>query len=56
MDNKIIEIINFTKIKIIVFYYCDNSKFLDITVYYTKKTNTLTSGSNYEKDMHIRMY
>ena len=36
LDNKIIEIINFIKIKIMVFYYRDNSKFLDITVYYTK--------------------
>ena len=32
LDNKIIEIINFIKIKIIVFYYRDNSKFLDITI------------------------
>ena len=36
LDNKIIKIINFIKIKIMVFYYRDNSKFLDITVYYTK--------------------
>ena len=36
LDNKIIELINFIKIKIIVFDYHDNSKFLDITMYYTK--------------------
>ena len=33
LGNKIIKVIN---LKIMVFYYRDNSKFLDITVYYTK--------------------
>ena len=51
LNIKIIESINFIVIKIIVFYYCDNSKFLDITVYYTK-TNTLVPGAIMEQDMH----
>ena len=42
-------------IKIIAFYYCDNSKFLDITVYYTK-TNTLVPKAIMEQDMHICLY
>ena len=52
LDNKIIETINFIVIKIIVFYYRDNSKFLGITAYYTK-TNTLVPGAIMEQDMHI---
>ena len=37
------------------FYYRDSSKFLDVTVYYTK-TNTLVPGEIMEQDMHIRHY
>ena len=44
LDNKIIEPKNFIMIKIIVFYYRDNSKFLDITVYYTY----ISAWSKYE--------
>ena len=54
LDNKIIEIINFIMIKIIVFYYRDNSKILDITVYYTKR-KTLP-GTIMEQDVHICHY
>ena len=34
--------------------YCDNSKFMDITVNYTKM-NTLVPGAIMEQDMHIIM-
>ena len=40
--DKIIEIMNFIKIKIIAFYYRDNSEF------HQKQICTLTSGNNHE--------
>ena len=53
LDNKIIETVNFIVIKIMNFYYRDNSKFLDITVYFTK-TNTLVPDETIiNQDMHI---
>ena len=55
LDNKIIETINFIMIKIIAFYYRNNNKFLDISVYYTK-TNSLVPGAIMEQDMHIYCY
>ena len=44
-------------IKIIVFYYRDNSKFLDITVYYVHKNKciNLVPRAIMEQDMRIRM-
>ena len=55
LDNKIIETINFIVIKIMVFYYRDNGKFLNITVYYAK-TNTLVPRANIKQDIHICHY
>ena len=51
LDDKIIEMINFIKIKDIFLFYRDDSKFL----YITSKTNTLAFRSNYETSycMHI---
>ena len=42
-------------IKIVVFYYRNNSKILDSTVYYTK-INTSVPGAIMEQDMHICHY
>ena len=42
LDNKIIKTINFIVIKIIIFYYRDNSKFLDIT-----QKEYISTRSNY---------
>ena len=51
LDNKIIETVNFIVIKIMNFYYRDNSKFLDITVYFTK-----TNLRNNYKPRHAHTY